>query len=108
MPAQNGPPPGFPGSGQGAPFENTSPLQSRAVPAVQNGSAGNHPPAPRNAHTPTPSVGPPNSNGSAAQQNLAGKERGPVEFNHAISYVNKIKVRTPGVEVKGSLEQGCA
>jgi paired amphipathic helix protein Sin3a len=45
-----------------------------------------HPP--RNAQTPTPG-GQSNINGGA-QQGL--EKRGPVEFNHAISYVNKIKV----------------
>lgn len=45
----------------------------------------------RSAHTPAP-TGPPGMNGNAANQ--AGMERrGPVEFNHAISYVNKIKNR---------------
>lgn len=49
-------------------------------------------PGTRNALTPTP--GTQNSaNGSAAQAANMEK-RGPVEFNHAISYVNKIKVRT--------------
>ncbi|KAK3393589.1 hypothetical protein B0H63DRAFT_406819 [Podospora didyma] len=91
VPAQNGPP-GFPGSSQSA-FDGTSPVQQRAVPAaVQNGAAVNHAPAPRNAHTPTPSAAPPNANGSAAQQ-ASMEKRGPVEFNHAISYVNKIKNR---------------
>jgi paired amphipathic helix protein Sin3a len=46
-----------------------------------------HPP--RNAHTPTPG-GQPNINGGGTQPGL--EKRGPVEFNHAISYVNKIKV----------------
>lgn len=94
-PAQN-PPPGFPGSGQSASFEGTSPVQQRAVPVVQNGSGINHAPAQRNALTPTPSSGPPPANGTAAAQQAASMEkRGPVEFNHAISYVNKIKVRIP-------------
>lgn len=45
----------------------------------------------RNANTPTPISGPGAVNGSAANQaNM--ERRGPVEFNHAISYVNKIKV----------------
>jgi len=43
----------------------------------------------RNAHTPTP-VGQGLINGGSAQASL--EKRGPVEFNHAISYVNKIKV----------------
>lgn len=47
-----------------------------------------HPP--RNTQTPTPG-GQPGMNGGA-QPGL--EKRGPVEFNHAISYVNKIKVRT--------------
>jgi len=51
-----------------------------------------HAPAPRNAHTPTPAAGPPSSNGGTAQQ-ASLEKRGPVEFNHAISYVNKIKNR---------------
>ncbi|EGZ77928.1 hypothetical protein NEUTE2DRAFT_154470 [Neurospora tetrasperma FGSC 2509] len=91
VPAQNGPA-GFSGPNQNAPFENTSPVQQRSVPAGQNGAAGTHAgPAPRNAHTPTPTVaGQPNSNGSVAHQAIIEK-RGPVEFNHAISYVNKIK-----------------
>jgi paired amphipathic helix protein Sin3a len=46
-----------------------------------------HPP--RNAHTPTPG-GQSNMNGAGSQPGL--EKRGPVEFNHAISYVNKIKV----------------
>ncbi|KAK3694685.1 hypothetical protein B0T22DRAFT_78657 [Podospora appendiculata] len=97
MPAQNGPP-GFPGSSQSASFESTSPVLHRVVPANsqnqnQNGSVVNHAPAPRAAHTPTPTAGPPNPNGSAAQQAAIMEKRGPVEFNHAISYVNKIKNR---------------
>lgn len=92
--------PGVPyqGQGQGPPFESggsaqrpgggSSQVQNPAVPAPA--------PGPRNVHTPTLSAAAAaNSvsvNGAAAQ--LAGQEkRGPVEFNHAISYVNKIKVR---------------
>lgn len=45
---------------------------------------------PRNVTTPTPGA-PGTTNGANAQPNL--DKRGPVEFNHAISYVNKIKVR---------------
>ncbi|RWA12585.1 hypothetical protein EKO27_g2541 [Xylaria grammica] len=55
-----------------------------AAPAAQ--------PAARNALTPTPGGPPGGPNGGNNQQ--AGMEkRGPVEFNHAISYVNKIKNR---------------
>jgi paired amphipathic helix protein Sin3a len=43
-----------------------------------------HPGPARNAQTPTPG----SMNGGGAQL----EKRGPVEFNHAISYVNKIKV----------------
>ena len=89
VPAQNGPQ-GFPPT-QGAPFDGASPIQQRAVPAAQNGNAMNHVP-PRTAHTPAPAGGPPSSNGGSNQQSNLEK-RGPVEFNHAISYVNKIKVK---------------
>jgi paired amphipathic helix protein Sin3a len=34
-----------------------------------------------------------NGVGQAAQSVMGAEKRGPVEFNHAISYVNKIKVR---------------
>jgi len=95
VPAQNGPS-GFPGSGQGVPFDGASPIQQRSVPATQNGTPMNHAPPPRTAHTPTPAAaaatGPPSANGGAAQQ-ASLEKRGPVEFNHAISYVNKIKNR---------------
>lgn len=47
---------------------------------------------PRNTHTPTPAAVQA-ANGAAAQQQANMEKRGPVEFNHAISYVNKIKVR---------------
>ncbi|KAI1174309.1 hypothetical protein F4777DRAFT_589308 [Nemania sp. FL0916] len=65
-------------------------------------------PAGRNALTPTPGLpsganGPigangangssSNNNGSSNQQQTNMEKRGPVEFNHAISYVNKIKNR---------------
>jgi paired amphipathic helix protein Sin3a len=46
-----------------------------------------HPGPTRNAQTPTPG-GQPGMNGGGVQI----EKRGPVEFNHAISYVNKIKV----------------
>lgn len=53
------------------------------------GQAATQPPVPRSTHTPAPSGAA--ANGAAAQQ-ASGEKRGPVEFNHAISYVNKIKV----------------
>lgn len=46
----------------------------------------------RNAHTPIPTTGPGAVNGNAAANQANMERRGPVEFNHAISYVNKIKV----------------
>lgn len=61
--------------------------QQRGVSQLTNAVATlGHPP--RNAQTPTPG-GQVGMNGG--QQGL--EKRGPVEFNHAISYVNKIKVR---------------
>lgn len=58
---------------------------SQLTNAVAVASTLGHPP--RNAQTPTPQSG---VNGAGAQPGL--EKRGPVEFNHAISYVNKIKV----------------
>lgn len=61
--------------------------QQRGVSQLTNAvSALGHPP--RNAVTPTP--GGQSMNGSGQQPGM--EKRGPVEFNHAISYVNKIKV----------------
>ena len=97
-PAQNGAGgPMFPhGSSQGGPFDNHSPAQAQRA-GAQNQStaaAASQGIAARNAHTPTPSGAPlAGLNGAAAQQAQNNMEkRGPVEFNHAISYVNKIKV----------------
>ncbi|OIW24080.1 hypothetical protein CONLIGDRAFT_637317 [Coniochaeta ligniaria NRRL 30616] len=89
-----GPPAPFPGPGssQAASFDGSSPNQPRAIPATQNGTAAAHPPVPRTALTPTPAASQNNMNGHSAQQANMEK-RGPVEFNHAISYVNKIKNR---------------
>ncbi len=62
--------------------------QQRGVSQLTNAVATlGHPP--RSTQTPTP-VGQAGLNG-APQGNI--EKRGPVEFNHAISYVNKIKVR---------------
>jgi histone deacetylase complex regulatory component SIN3 len=62
--------------------------QQRGVSQLTNAVATlGHPP--RNTQTPTPS-GQPGMNGGGSQQGI--EKRGPVEFNHAISYVNKIKV----------------
>ncbi|KAM0533108.1 hypothetical protein ACHAPP_006274 [Verticillium nonalfalfae] len=91
-PVQNGAAAFGQAQGLGAPFDAQGPGHQRGP----NQMPGNAPPVagqpPRNAQTPTPQAGAPGVNGSAAQQ--AGLERrGPVEFNHAISYVNKIKNR---------------
>lgn len=94
VPAGAGGPPAAlpgPGSSQAASFDGSSPNQPRAVPVTQNGPAAVHAPVPRTALTPTPAASQGNLNGHLAQQANMEK-RGPVEFNHAISYVNKIKV----------------
>ncbi|KAF3764410.1 hypothetical protein M406DRAFT_277923 [Cryphonectria parasitica EP155] len=80
------------GPGHGPPFDGHSPIQQRSQPAAQGSSAAAHPPIARNAHTPTPAAVQA-LNGVAAQQQGNLEKRGPVEFNHAISYVNKIKNR---------------
>lgn len=81
------------GSGQSATFDGHSPVQQRGQPAPPNTSAAAHAPIPRNTHTPTPNAAQV-LNGAAAQQANLDSKRGPVEFNHAISYVNKIKAST--------------
>ncbi|KAI0839135.1 paired amphipathic helix protein Sin3b [Hypoxylon sp. FL0890] len=65
--------------------------QHRSTSQAQNNSTTPNAPTTRNALTPTPggSQGGPNS----ANQQGNIEKRGPVEFNHAISYVNKIKNR---------------
>lgn len=77
-------------SAQSVPFDGHSPIQQRGQPAPPANAASSHPAVPRNTHTPTPAAAQV-LNGAAAQQANMEK-RGPVEFNHAISYVNKIKV----------------
>lgn len=78
------------------PYENTAAVtahqqQQRGVSQLTSAVATLGHPA-RNAQTPTPGGQPGMNNG--AQPGL--EKRGPVEFNHAISYVNKIKVCTIG------------
>jgi paired amphipathic helix protein Sin3a len=63
--------------------------QQRGVSQLTNAVATTLGHPPRNAQTPTPG-GQAGMNGTGAQPGL--EKRGPVEFNHAISYVNKIKV----------------
>jgi paired amphipathic helix protein Sin3a len=71
---------------------HNQPHGQRGGPQAQTSNAPGHPPVPRNnTHTPTPGAQPTGINGNAAQQ-ASMEKRGPVEFNHAISYVNKIKV----------------
>jgi hypothetical protein len=69
--------------------------QQRGVSQLTNAVATlGHPP--RNAQTPTPGA----QGGLNGGQNQGNPEkRGPVEFNHAISYVNKIKASLQPVSV---------
>ncbi|KAI0151559.1 hypothetical protein GGR57DRAFT_470702 [Xylariaceae sp. FL1272] len=93
VPATSGP--GLFGSGQrdGPPFDapGGSGGQQRATTQAQNNTTPNGP-STRNAITPTPGMPSSGPNGGGSQQANMEK-RGPVEFNHAISYVNKIKNR---------------
>lgn len=118
--AYPGHPPGaagtpYQGQGQGPPFEGGGSGQRPGAPSAQtqNPAVPVPAPGPRNVHTPTPSAAAGSVNGAAAQ--LAGQEkRGPVEFNHAISYVNKIKVCwfglviAPDVRQPGCPDDGCS
>ncbi|KAI1384125.1 uncharacterized protein F4822DRAFT_418790 [Hypoxylon trugodes] len=72
------------------PAANTQ-QQHRSTPQVQNNSTTPNAPTTRNALTPTPSGSQGGPNSGNQQANM--EKRGPVEFNHAISYVNKIKNR---------------
>ncbi|KKA26240.1 hypothetical protein TD95_000061, partial [Thielaviopsis punctulata] len=82
-----------PGHSQGPlPYDPHGPPRGVAGPI--QGPAGIPPqgmPGSRNVHTPTPGGASTPSNGQLQNQNM--EKRGPVEFNHAISYVNKIKNR---------------
>ena len=90
-PAQNGASLFVQAAAQASAMENAA--QQRGTSQVPPGAGGNQPGG-RGAHTPTPQAGAAALNAGAANQaNL--ERRGPVEFNHAISYVNKIKVRQP-------------
>lgn len=73
-----------------APGSSGSQQQGRNAP--QNASTTPNAPNTRNALTPTPSGPPGAPNGGSGAQQANMEKRGPVEFNHAISYVNKIKV----------------
>ncbi|KAK6070384.1 histone deacetylase interacting [Seiridium cupressi] len=63
-------------------------------------------PGNRNALTPTPGAQNSASGGAAQAANM--EKRGPVEFNHAISYVNKIKVRNNPYSKTGPYQGGQA
>ncbi|PTB40747.1 hypothetical protein M441DRAFT_141369 [Trichoderma asperellum CBS 433.97] len=77
---------------QGGAFDGPGSHQQRNPSQMQGNAGPPGGPNARNAHTPMPTSGPGAANGGAA--NPANMERrGPVEFNHAISYVNKIKNR---------------
>ncbi|UKZ90913.1 uncharacterized protein TrAFT101_005914 [Trichoderma asperellum] len=77
---------------QGGAFDGPGSHQQRNPSQMQGNAGPSGGPNARNAHTPMPTSGPGAANGGAA--NPANMERrGPVEFNHAISYVNKIKNR---------------
>ncbi|KAK6612458.1 histone deacetylase interacting protein [Botrytis cinerea] len=65
--------------------------QQRGVSQLTNAVSATLGQPPRNTQTPTPGGSSSNLNGSSAQAGM--EKRGPVEFNHAISYVNKIKNR---------------
>lgn len=100
-PATNGP--GIFGQGPGPAGQTTAfdgpgsaqPPRAASQHPQNNTNASTTPngPGARNALTPTPGGQSGGTNGSASQ-NANMEKRGPVEFNHAISYVNKIKVRT--------------
>ncbi|TID07212.1 Paired amphipathic helix protein pst1 [Colletotrichum higginsianum] len=93
-PVQNGPGSFGPAAQNlAAAFEAQGVAQQRGPPLQGAAHANNAQQPPRNAPTP-PVGGPANINGTTNQQQQANLERrGPVEFNHAISYVNKIKNR---------------
>ncbi|KAI0107869.1 hypothetical protein GGR51DRAFT_145759 [Nemania sp. FL0031] len=71
-------------SGAHPPRSTAHPPNNSTTPSAQ--------PAGRSALTPTPGM-PPNGPNGANNQQANIEKRGPVEFNHAISYVNKIKNR---------------
>lgn len=87
---------GFGGHGSSATYEQqqaTAAAQQRGVSQLQNAvTAAAGLPLGRNALTPTPGPQGAGMNGQGAQGAPGAEKRGPVEFNHAISYVNKIKV----------------
>lgn len=90
-PVQNGASLFVQAAAQAGPFEGSVSAQQRNASQIPPNTGPGNPPNARSALTPTPGAGPIAVNGNAGNQaNL--ERRGPVEFNHAISYVNKIKV----------------
>ncbi|KAH8682355.1 hypothetical protein BX600DRAFT_41402 [Xylariales sp. PMI_506] len=83
-----GPGPG-PGPGQSVPFDGPA-QQQRGTSQVPNATTPSAP-GQRNALTPTPGAQSVANGGGPPGTGM--EKRGPVEFNHAISYVNKIKNR---------------
>ncbi|KND91067.1 Transcriptional regulatory protein SIN3 [Tolypocladium ophioglossoides CBS 100239] len=86
-PVQNGASLFVQAAAQNAAFEGSA-VQRNASQMPGNASGPNA----RGAQTPVPAGGPSGVSGNAANQ-VNMERRGPVEFNHAISYVNKIKNR---------------
>ncbi|CAK7263490.1 Transcriptional regulatory protein sin3 [Sporothrix epigloea] len=94
-PGQIGPPQG-PGSyghgGPGSTMYDNGPRGPQPGGPNGSGSGGpGQPMQPSNVRTHTPTPTGPGAGGTG--QPPSGEKRGPVEFNHAISYVNKIKNR---------------
>ena len=91
---------------QAAAVQNVLPLEGSATsqprsaqpPTNNSNGANQNQQGVRGAHTPTPNSGPAPANAGVNGNSIANgnpanmSARGPVEFNHAISYVNKIKV----------------
>lgn len=86
-PTQNGGSLFVQAAAQSAQFDSAG----RGGPPAPSSAGANAANARNNTHTPVPGSASSTINGQAANQaNI--ERRGPVEFNHAISYVNKIKV----------------
>ncbi|KAI9737685.1 MAG: Transcriptional regulatory protein sin3 [Claussenomyces sp. TS43310] len=90
---RNGIPPFGQGQGPNTSYESQQAAaahqqEQRGVHQLTNAAASAAGQVPRNTMTPTPAQSAPNG-----IQQPGMEKRGPVEFNHAISYVNKIKNR---------------
>ncbi|KAH9894608.1 hypothetical protein F4778DRAFT_747639 [Xylariomycetidae sp. FL2044] len=80
----------FEGPATGAQQQQQQQQQQRGTSQIQNATTTPNAPTTRNALTPTPVPG---GGSNVSSQQASMEKRGPVEFNHAISYVNKIKNR---------------